>query len=389
MTARKFLTLLLALALLLGALSGCAKQNRAAAAPIVFVHGYSGWGEYDEKNDRIPYWGQASVNVKNDLERQGYRACMASVGPLSSAWDRACELYAQLTGTRTDYGAAHSAACGHERYGTDYTGRALIPDFTWDEKHPIHLVGHSFGGVTIRLLLDLLLDGSAAELAAGDAPSPLFAGGHTLWVRSLTIIAAPSNGTTAVYTGDNSSDGAIGGGEPAGSNPALARPGDSALNDMGVDRACAMNAALELQPEVWYFCFYGEKSPDEVSASFRGLASFMASYTGQTPGSYTAAGETVFVPSQTLDASWQPNDCMVNAVSAYCPYHLDAAGNRVYDAHRDVTGGEALNPGEWNIFPEYDWSHIDFLGGVSGSVPADDVRAFYRALAERLTALKA
>ena len=37
------------------------------------------------------------------------------------AWDRACELYAQLNGLVTDYGAGHFARCGHLRYGRDYT----------------------------------------------------------------------------------------------------------------------------------------------------------------------------------------------------------------------------------------------------------------------------
>jgi len=36
-------------------------------------------------------------------------AYAASVAPNGSAWDRACELYAQLSGTRVDYGKAHTA----------------------------------------------------------------------------------------------------------------------------------------------------------------------------------------------------------------------------------------------------------------------------------------
>ncbi|MDD7534311.1 MAG: hypothetical protein SPK18_10350 [Treponema sp.] len=37
------------------------------------------------------------------------------------AWDKACELYAQLTGLVTDYGVEHFARCGHLRYGrADY-----------------------------------------------------------------------------------------------------------------------------------------------------------------------------------------------------------------------------------------------------------------------------
>lgn len=40
------------------------------------------------------------------LREKGYDCHAASVSPTGSAWDRACELYAQLAGKRTDYGAA-------------------------------------------------------------------------------------------------------------------------------------------------------------------------------------------------------------------------------------------------------------------------------------------
>ncbi|MBQ4194708.1 MAG: hypothetical protein II622_01240 [Thermoguttaceae bacterium] len=75
----------------------------------IFVHGLFGWGESDPVYRYFPQWGMGSGNVVRDLRRQGYDCFAPAVGPLSSAWDRACELYAWLTGTRTDYGAAHSA----------------------------------------------------------------------------------------------------------------------------------------------------------------------------------------------------------------------------------------------------------------------------------------
>ena len=37
------------------------------------------------------------------------------------AWNRACELYAQLNGSVTDYGVEHFARCGHLRYGRDFS----------------------------------------------------------------------------------------------------------------------------------------------------------------------------------------------------------------------------------------------------------------------------
>ncbi len=70
----------------------------------VFVHGLSGWGHYDFQNKFIPYWGMKNGSLMKQLKKQGFKAYDASVAPQGSAWDRACELYAQLTGTRTDYG---------------------------------------------------------------------------------------------------------------------------------------------------------------------------------------------------------------------------------------------------------------------------------------------
>lgn len=82
---------------------------------FVFVHGLCGWGSDDGANEYFPYWGMMTGNLFTELERKGYKCVAAGVGTVSSAWDRACELYAQLTGGIVDYGAAHSAKHNHAR----------------------------------------------------------------------------------------------------------------------------------------------------------------------------------------------------------------------------------------------------------------------------------
>ena len=165
--------------------------------PTVFVHGLLGWGARDALYRAVPYWGLAAGDVLGYLNACGYDGRAASVGIISSAWDRACELYAELTGGTADYGIAHAQRFGHARFGTAYPN-PLVPD--WGADRPVDLVGHSFGGATARLLAQLLAHGCPEEVqaaeAAGEAPSPLFTGGKADWVHALVAIAAPHDGST-------------------------------------------------------------------------------------------------------------------------------------------------------------------------------------------------
>ena len=78
--------------------------------PVVFVHGLMGWGERAGINSVLPYWGMTTGSLTAYLNSSAGETYSATVGPISSAWDRACELYAQLTGTTVDYGAAAQRA---------------------------------------------------------------------------------------------------------------------------------------------------------------------------------------------------------------------------------------------------------------------------------------
>ena len=169
----------------------------------VFVHGLSGWGSYDSTYKVMPYWGMFGGDLMKYLNDKGFNAYAASVDPNGSAWDRACELYAQLTGTRVDYGKAHSERCNHERYGTDFTGRALIPSFSAEDK--INLLGHSFGGATTRVFASIMEKGSEEEkvVTPADELSDYFKGGKGDCIHSVTSLAAPHNGTSAYSVGEN------------------------------------------------------------------------------------------------------------------------------------------------------------------------------------------
>ena len=160
----KFFKKLISLVLCLCIMAFCtvvvfAKGEKKSDYLFIYVHGMCGWGDGAPQEENRPYCGtQPENNVMTYLRAQGYTVYNPTVGGYSSAWDRACELYAQLTGTVVDYGAAHSKECGHDRFGRDYTGRATMGK-AWDLDSPLNFVGHSFGGETIRLLASLLAYG--------------------------------------------------------------------------------------------------------------------------------------------------------------------------------------------------------------------------------------
>ncbi|WP_250507200.1 hypothetical protein [Caballeronia sp. GAFFF3] len=162
--------------------------------PNVLVHGFCGWGRETLTSKIYHYFG-GTGDIQEYLNNRGYQTFTAAVGPLSSNWDRACELYYFLKGGVVDYGAVHSARYGHERYGRSYPG--VFPE--WSEEHKVHLIGHSMGGPTIRTLVQLLEHGDPDEIAFAPSSreagtSELFKGGKQ-WVHSITSIAGVNNGT--------------------------------------------------------------------------------------------------------------------------------------------------------------------------------------------------
>lgn len=181
-----------------------------AAYPIVLVHGFIGWGR-DEPVIPTPlgglrYWGGFTHDIEQYLRGQGLTVATASVGPISSIWDRACELYAQLVGSQVDYGYGHAQKFHHQRLGKKYE-QPLIPGWEQEEnraRHKLNLITHSMGGLTARLLIHLLENGSPEEEHAHreqfghlEGLSPLFKTGQPKhWVRSLITLSTPHDGTT-------------------------------------------------------------------------------------------------------------------------------------------------------------------------------------------------
>ncbi|MFC6590738.1 esterase/lipase family protein [Deinococcus lacus] len=163
-------------------------QSIDKSVPIVLVHGLGGWGEGEFLG--MKYWG-GFRDVVADLRSQGYTVYNVSVGPVSSNWDRAAEVYTQIKGGCVDYGQAHSSAAGHARTDATKCHPGFYPQ--WDSEHPVNLIGHSMGAPTARMLVALLEKGSP-ENADGDN---LFVGGRTGWVKGVMTISGTNTGSPA------------------------------------------------------------------------------------------------------------------------------------------------------------------------------------------------
>ena len=353
---------------------------------FVFCHGLNGHGQYDAKYSKNPYWGGKSGDVVAEWRAQGLDAYAASVAPQGSAWDRACELYAQLAGVRVDYGQAHSTAYCHERFGRDFTGQALIP--SWDDDTRLVLIGHSFGGVTIRLMAELLAHGSAEE-QADTAPgelSPLFAGGMGERVVAIVTLAAPTNGTTAYDLALDPSFDASKVKVPVRNRlldrfvkrrTAIKMDGrderDWASFDMLLDNAQALNERISTLPHVYYLSAAcdatlpaagGVRVPDRrlMDPLFVSSSSRIGCYSGTT-----AAGCVV-------DDAWHPNDGLVNTISERAPF---GAPQRPLDR-------DDVQPGVWNVMDDLRADHSFFSGGYMHKV---NPHFFFQDLQELLLGL--
>ena len=424
---KQILSLLLALTL---AVSLCALPAAAADRtcpsskndPVVFVHGLMGWGERAGLNSVLPYWGMTTGSLTEYLNSLGYETYSVTVGPISSAWDRACELYAQLTGTTVDYGAAHSAAHSHARYGITYD-RPLFDG--WGTRRAVNLVGHSFGGATTRLFLELMANGSAEEVAAakaaGTTPSPLFTGSKSSWVHSMTEVAAPHNGTTFIESNGTIMDVSTSLSELLAKGFGITElknlldfqleqfgiykdpdetvletlqrvfstdfmsHNDNAFLDLTIDQSLKINDGIGIEPNVYYFSYAGNQTvQDPVSGNYIPSARMWTLFypgaynMGKYYDEYTAGGFYI-------DRSWRPNDGMVNTVSALYPIHSDGTcltrsgkqGWTNYDGYSDIT----FRPGVWYVMPVQSSDHIQFVGGMlNGSLVK--THALYRGIVE-------
>ncbi|KAM6525876.1 hypothetical protein FALCPG4_011408 [Fusarium falciforme] len=72
--------------------AGIASDDKSV--PIVLVPGFTGWGA--PLFGAVNYFGGV-INIPKLLADRGYTVIVAPVSPISSNWERACELYRQLT----------------------------------------------------------------------------------------------------------------------------------------------------------------------------------------------------------------------------------------------------------------------------------------------------
>ncbi len=394
----------------------------ANSRPVILVHGLLGFGP--KEMGPFEYWKNAhKVRPRLDLHE-------ASVGPLSSAHDRACELAAQIRGTKVDYGKKHAENAKHAQFGEDYTGKGFVPD--WGPDKPVHMVGHGLGAATIRCLQHLLDDkGDDKGDDKREKLWPDWERDHTC-ISSVTSISGSLNGSTMVYLyGADDATGRIEGFVPTQLMRLLEiftaatgslfdsiydfdlghwgyerREGealtdfinrvadsdflwgeDNAIYSMSLQGAHEANKEWETNSDTYYFSYVTEQT-----------------YSGLLSGNYypnlmmnpgllvnaTYMGRKGFdeapIPGEFESKDWWENDGMIPAFSQKVPHTQGSEPplGKKFDYDRAIAPDKK---GEWHYCELHDVDHLD-LTVWPQLFKSSMYQTFYENLFERLASLK-
>ena len=334
--------------------------------PIVLVHGFMGWGP----NEMGPYnyWG-GKHDMVQEFEKQGHTIYVSNVGPVSSNWDRAVELYYQIKGGQVDYGKGHSDIYGIVQKPRNKRYKGLYPD--WSPDNPIHLIGHSMGGQTVRML-DYLLTTSISD-TSGKKEKTFLGREQRGMIKSITTISTPHNGTTlstfisagipflqdmiavaavvgnSFYNFDLEQWGfAINQGESWTSyfkrlqkHPAW-RTRNMVSWDVSIQGAKDFNSMTSANQDIYYFTFVNSNT-DLNPKTGRHTPSSSMSFIIRSNARMIGMKKAYYADGLATDSTWFENDGIVNKNSMYGP----TTGTNGPDLISKYASSELLIPGQW------------------------------------------
>lgn len=394
--------LMLILPLLVGQLS--AENNY----PIVLIHGFVGWGP--EEMGGYHYWG-GKEDLAAYLELQGHEVYEVSVGPVSSNWERAVEAYTQIKGGQVDYGKSHAEKWGIVQMPKGKVYEGLYPQ--WDENHPVHLIGHSMGGQTIRMLSYLLTEIFYTEEDTVPEAGNLLGQPRQGWIKSISTFATPHNGTTLSDIITKSIpflQNFIGLAAVVGTNfydfdlehwnfdrqeeetwmeyfrRVREHPAWNTQNicawDLSIDGARELNGYLQANPEIYYFSF-ALSSTHVDSATGYHLPNDDTSLILKAKARQMGKKTVYWDDGTVTDSTWFESDGVVNTISQFGPTTGLTGPDPIAEYHED----EPLIPGQWYVFGPLSADHWKIIGHGVTDEEREEIFTIYREHCDRLNHL--